>query len=132
MELILSGDDAQPHDPYAEPLATADLSNDNPLTWKVDRYSKDDPGRLYLASKGHPPRGSEDHWYEVIFEPTDVGIILAAVPQAAIEDVVRAFLRLARPEVVGGVTGLLADHLARQATGQAPPAGKGSAPVRAD
>jgi hypothetical protein len=78
-----------------------------------DAGSLGGPGYLALAVKGPPPGGTPDETYQIIVEPSELGVMLAAMRPEAVESVVSGFLSNATPEVVGRVAGCIVTHLAR-------------------
>jgi hypothetical protein len=83
---------------------------------EMDRYNFEwsetsTSGRLVITAR--PRAGESDDAYQLIMEPEELGVMLAAMSPEAVERVMSRFQGSARPEVVGSVVGSIITHLAR-------------------
>jgi hypothetical protein len=83
---------------------------------EMDRYTFEwsdtsTSGRLVITARS--PVGEPDDAYQLVAEPEELGVLMAALSPEAVERVMSRFLGSARPEVVGSVVGSVVTHLAR-------------------
>jgi hypothetical protein len=76
------------------------------LSWGSNRAFPERAAKLRVGLGGPPAA------YELVVEPSEVGVILGSVRQEDVGRVMVAFLEAADPEVIGAVVGHVITHLA--------------------
>jgi hypothetical protein len=94
----------------ATPIRSVDRTT---VEWEMDNIYPENEGTLRLVARGRPPEGNPDDTYEVSLEPSELGVMLAAMRPEAVELVMRAFLKNTTPDILGAVAGCIVTHLAR-------------------